>query len=1074
MENSILNVLVTHELDSAWPGVKTRLETLLREGFIHPMMIVTVKSGEPLVADPKMTLVTRDEAGELVEKETTLFGYLAVLGAVSGIRISAVRCDPAGLPTTEQESVELDLALRKIDSSFIQFAFAVRRRENRVSIIGEGEKAPGSPYFSPAASVNVVVIPRDISMNEAVARPVLRESTDFFIGHAATELASVLGMWSAMETAPVDEINVAPMGISGYRLCFATSRVKGLLAPPLPVGNLVDDSGILPLPAGYSAVDNLDVVVERYADVVYPRNMVFEQLPIPDAHRYKEFRYLAKAYATEFVNTLKALPSIIRKGFQSEIDTMGANALDRLIGGADARIRPVVPQDGEVGLGGITEERIEEIIRDIEYRDGRPVVGGVTTEQWDQLITNVLGIVDAAQSTGALREIVMPSSILVREKASIAPNVTTVGQVVRAVMPPDAAVIAPPSSRDPEEDQPTDGSIVDDLSSDETETFPMETFVSPGEVDLMALREAVRRGGMNRPEAVEPTETDLSLGEVAISIDRQDRTLVGFLTNRFDTEFRKSEDSTVESLQELRELPGLFRSRDGGKVSGSVVIAIALALGVVIISLATHGIFRSFFSFEWMSTRNRDFLWLVFSSLLLVISIAAIFSGGRRGWQGRTMVLAGICSGILAVEFFAFGPIHEKLIDSGVGTKTAIVGGLVLLATLVVAWLAITRNMVSSDPIRKRVARILAVFVWIYVVIGFSSYIAGPVSFIVDWEDATRHRFLIAAQFVAWICRVIATFVVVSIRVRERNSFGAYSDRFNWAEENLMHSIDARRHLRAAYTQWLLLSASLARIVWYPLGREASERTAFEGILAGDETILKFDLANVGLSAQGQVALLARLRQMFVRPGWVRTQFNHAREMYMSEISFITGDPIEQHDPVSCVAVPPVDNILENNAQGDRFEFARQLYEGQFDSGLLSAATNNNLDAVYANILTDERMHEISKAQNIYPTGSSFLEDIVPPAKTILPPRLVSVLASAGDASTRMTSHLWWPDTSILNRPQFPVDHHHKGDVITLDKLNDSVVLVAVLVEISESFRGNEVTVVENIETLGTENSDAR
>ena len=83
MENSILNVLVTHELDSAWPGVKTRLETLLREGFIHPMMIVTVKSGEPLVADPKMTLVTRDEAGELVEKETTLFGYLAVLGAVS-------------------------------------------------------------------------------------------------------------------------------------------------------------------------------------------------------------------------------------------------------------------------------------------------------------------------------------------------------------------------------------------------------------------------------------------------------------------------------------------------------------------------------------------------------------------------------------------------------------------------------------------------------------------------------------------------------------------------------------------------------------------------------------------------------------------------------------------------------------------------------------------------------------------------------------------------------------------------------------------------------------------------------
>ena len=1031
-------------------------------------MIVTVKAGQSLIADPKMALISRTSAGDLLETETTLFGHLAVLGAVPGIRVAAVRCDQAGLDTTRQESEELHQALKKIDSSFIQFAFGVQRREIRLSVIGDGEKAPGSPYFSPAASANVVVIPRDISMNEAVARPVLRESEDFFVSHAATEIASVLGMWTSMETAPVDEINTAPMGVSGYRLSFATSRVKGLLAPPLPVGDLVDDSGILPLPSGYSPVDNLDVVVERYADVVYPANMVFSPLPQPDDHKYKAFRYLAKAYATEFVNTIKALPSIIRKGFQSEIDTMGANALDRLLGGTDARIRPVVPQDDEEGLGGISEERIEEIIRDIEYRDGRPVVGGVTTEQWDRLVSNILGIADAARSTDELREIVMPSSILVRDKGSIAPNVPTVGQVVQAVMPPD--VVRAVEVPTPVEEQPS--SDTEGSSEDQVET-PVQSFIMPGEVDLMALRDAVRRSGMERPEVVESTDADIQMGGVAVTVDRADRTLVGFITSKFDQEFRKSEDSTVDSLQQLRELPALFRSRNGGKVAASVVIAIAAALGLVIISLATHGIFRSFWSFDWMSRKNRDFLWLVFSSLLLVISIAALFSGGRRTWQGRTMMLAGICSGILAVEFFAFGPVYEKLIATGINKKTAIVGGLVLVGTLVVTWLAITRNIVSSDPIRKRVGRLLGIFAWFYVVVGLSAYIAGPVSFINNWEDATRHRFLIATQFVGWVCLIIATLVIVSIRVRERNSFGVYTDRFNWAQENLMHSIDARRHLRAAYTQWLLVSASLARIVWYPLGREASERTAFEGSLAGDETILKFDLAQVGLSPQGHVALLARLRQMFVRPGWVRTQFNYARELYMSEISFITGDPIEQHDPIGCVAVPPINTILENNAQGDRFEFAKQMYDGRFDSGLLAAATNNNLDAVYANILTDGRMHEVSKAQNEYATGSDFLVDIVPPAKTILPPRLVNVLASGGDASTQMTSHLWWPDTSILNRPQFPVDHLHKSDVVTLDKLNDSVVLVSVLVEISEAFKGSEVNVVDNLDVPGAGNSAA-
>jgi hypothetical protein len=112
-------------------------------------------------------------------------------------------------------------------------------------------------------------------------------------------------------------------------------------------------------------------------------------------------------------------------------------------------------------------------------------------------------------------------------------------------------------------------------------------------------------------------------------------------------------------------------------------------------------------------------------------------------------------------------------------------------------------------------------------------------------------------------------------------------------------------------------------------------------------------------------------------------------------------------------------------------------------------------------------MHEVSKAQNEYATGSDFLVDIVPPTKTILPPRLVSILASGGDSSTQMTSHLWWPDTSILDRPQFPVDHLHKSDVVTLDKLNDSVVLVSVLVEISEAFRGTDVNVVEDLDSFG-------
>jgi len=817
-------------------------------------------------------------------------------------------------------------------------------------------------------------------------------------------------------------------------------------------------------------VDNLDVVIERYADVVYPANMVFESLPQPDAHQYRSFRVLAKAYATEFFNTLKALPKIIGQGFQSELDAAGAHALDRLLGEADARIRPVVPTEGDDENGGITEARIEEIIRDIEFRDGRPVVGGVTTNQWDELVTHVLGITDGASSSNALREVVMPSSILVREKASIAPNVPNVGEIVRAVMPPEivTSLIQSPEDSAEVDDESLLGE--DEENYSEIEEVQVQTFVMPGEVDLMALREAVRRSGMERPQVEQGPESDVIVGDVAVSVDRADRTLVGRVTRRFDDEFRKSEESTIESLHQLRQLPGLFRSGNVGKVSSSVIFAIALALGLVIVSLASQGVFQSFWSFDWMSRRNRDFLWLIFSTLLLVVAIAALFSGGRRTWQGRTMLLAGVCTGILAVEFVAFGVVYDDLIASGIGRETAIVGALILLGTLVVTWLAVTRNVLSEDPIRKRVGRLLAIFAWFYVVVGLSSYIAGPVSLINDWEDSTRLRSVIAAQFVGWVCLFVASLVVVSIRVRQSNAFGVYTERFNWAQENLTYSIDARRHLRAAYTQWLMLSASIARIVWYPLGREASERTPFDGLVSGDETILKFDLAQVELSQQGHVALLSRLRQMFVKPGWMRTQFNYARNAYMTETAFVTGNPINQHDPLGCIAVPPITGILENNVQGDRFGFAQQLCEGQFDNTLLASATNNNLDTVYADILTDQRMHEVSKAQNDFDTGSDFLVDIVPPVRSTLPPRLINALSSSGDSSTQMSSHLWWPDTSILNTPSFSVDHVQKSEVVTLDKLNDSVVLMAILVELSEAFTGSVVNIVENLDSYNAEN----
>jgi hypothetical protein len=1058
---SLLNILIVHELDKAWTGVKERLEIFLGEAFIDSMIVLTVPSNGELKVDPDLLVETRSETGTLQVLHETLLSYLAGLGNIEGIRLAVVGCAATGQVASRDHFQQIDRALVQISQSLMQFAVNVPTKEIRIAIIAEGERAPGSPFFSPRADANIIVIPRDLSMSKAVARPILRDQSDLFVGHAAMELASILGMWTVMSNAPVDSLVSKPMGVDGYMVTFMKSRVKGLLAPPLPIGDLVNDADVLPVPSGFAPVDNLEVVVERYADGIYPQNLYFEPIATPDSHKYIKFALLFKSYVVEFFNTLKFLPRTIGNGFDNEIKQIGAETLDNLVGGADARIRPIISNDQPDSREGLTAELLEEIIRDIEYRDGRPVVGGISSEEWDDIATRILGIADGNDLADSDREHVMPSNIVVREKKALAPKVATVSELVELVMPPTLKKVSNGNSQLTATQELPDAGEVDELELKVLEE-PREV---SGEIDLMALRDAVLRSGLSRPEQSNFVDPNSEVDQISALNYVEDRTLIGYVTRKFDREFCKAENSSIESLNELREFPKRFLSNETIKISFSVILAVCISIGLVITSSATHGIFREVFGLEWISARMRDYLWMSVSSILLVIAISILFSTGSRTWQGRTMLLAGICSALLAVEYFSFGWLREKLSGNSISLKIAsmsllLFAGIILLVlNVVVGLLAIYRSARSENKIRQRLGRGLAILIWLYLVVGASSFLAGPVSFVNTWEDSTRHRFLLACQFVGWVCLFVATLVVVSIRVKQQNSFGVLSIRFKWAQENFIHAIDARRHLRAAYTQWLIIAGALSRIIWHPLGRKVSESEPFLGQLAADDTILKFDIARIELSDEGYTNLLAKLTKMFVRRGWLRTQLNYALDEFKSETAFIAGDSSEDHDPFACPAVPPIVDILNNEARGDRFQFAKKLYEGDFDEALLASATDNNLDTVYSNILGNERLHKVTGSQNQFVTADQFLLDILPVEESSIPVKYVSKLMSAGDGL--MTPHLWWPKTSILNEPQAGKHQLYESNILSGRDLNDSVMLMAIMVEVSTEWKNSDVSVIE-------------
>ena len=493
--NKRITVLVAHEKDLAWAIVRARLEQFLLEGLIRPFVVVSIGSDADLGIDPIIDVVELDQDAEVKTYASTFFGYLASLGEISEVSVVGLRCDSSGVEDNISKSTQLDKALQSIRRLLIQFAGDLRQRQVRCAIIGEGEKAPGKPFFSPLADVNVVAMPRDISMTRAVARPILRDNLESFIAHAALEISSTVGLWLSMDSGPLDDIQASPMGVSGYRVHLVTSRVKGLLTPPLPIADLVDDSSDLPLPNGFSSVENLSSVVDRYADVVYPTNMLFEPLVQPDPHVRKGWRKIAGAYASEFWRTVVSIPSMIKQGFEGEIDAVGANALDRLLGGADARIRPIIPTEVTNSSAGITSEVVEEIIRDIELREGRPVVGALTSEQWDQMITEILGIADAHPHSEAIRQSVMPSGILVRDKARLAPKSETVGELIQAIMPPAMRILEQEETTEFESGDLSGPSDAGEIEGDESQDHaPIAVnYVTGGEVELDALRDAVRR-----------------------------------------------------------------------------------------------------------------------------------------------------------------------------------------------------------------------------------------------------------------------------------------------------------------------------------------------------------------------------------------------------------------------------------------------------------------------------------------------------------------------------------------------------------------------------------------------------
>ena len=332
-------------------------------------------------------------------------------------------------------------------------------------------------------------------------------------------------------------------------------------------------------------------------------------------------------------------------------------------------------------------------------------------------------------------------------------------------------------------------------------------------------------------------------------------------------------------------------------------------------------------------------------------------------------------------------------------------------------------------------------------------------------SDATRQRLLISGlvlggfMFVAGIGVVSILWVRIEFRNRDRGI------RFNFAADEAIRASRARRRLKFFMTQWLGTASAISRIVWRPLGEvtEVGQRDA--AAMQADAELLKLQVAELRLTPHGDEILLARLRSLMVRPGWLTDQYRQAATTYVADDPRVLAADLpleEQPRPETCPSTPAIEDVLDGTAEGLRWGFVRSLYSGALDGALQEKLGEYSPSEIYRILLDSEQaasVHEFADDVTSSKFGGSpqeFFEDVLPDSKPSLPVGIVDQAFVANDQRVQMTPFLCWPEDLL---PDLDIDCERLESISAAEV--GGAVITAVRCDVSGSFSLSDLEVLD-------------
>jgi hypothetical protein len=427
--------------------------------------------------------------------------------------------------------------------------------------------------------------------------------------------------------------------------------------------------------------------------------------------------------------------------------------------------------------------------------------------------------------------------------------------------------------------------------------------------------------------------------------------------------------------------------------------------------------------------------------------------------QGRIIASVTGAVVLLGAEFVFWKPIRDFVLRFEALKASAIIGALIMLATLVVVALSFIRNRFSEIRLRRMYATTLVGFAWVYVLVGVTAVMGSDNSAFRNLTNTTENRLVLMLLITSFTLVMASSFVVAYTIVKERYRLNEAKRQLQWASAELAESADAERLLRLASVQWLGTAAVIARLFRFPLGSDFSRiRPDVEPV---DETsaVLKFEQRPLILTKRGEQGLSARLRQLFIGQGWLGRQYRQLILRFQDDFAFSRGlqaSEVRSERPEGCSALPTLDDVFSGRARGPRWGFMRNVFAGEYDSALLDTTSEVQLEDAYSNIVVDPEAHSVGSTSH---TAKQFFGKLIPSREVQIPRGLVSVLFSGADDRRLMTPFVWWPE-ELLQRPEGDIEEfqYRASPVLTPSRITDPIKLFGACVLVSHPFKLNDVS----------------